>query len=107
MNAVGTPASRPPRVWTEDEKSLMVKQAGEREQQACIHGNQQVDARILSADVRMSDEEIALAVKHAEERAALDFGVQAEGSELQYRHTCAKDELVTRQRSEKAALKKK
>jgi hypothetical protein len=106
MNALGSGSEKPPRTWTEGEKSLMVKQAGERTRQQCVHGNEQVAARLLPVDAHMSDDEIALTIKHAEETAALDLTAQIEGSALQYRHACAKDEMLARHRNEKAALKK-
>lgn len=98
------PGAPPTKQHTQAEKDLMVKQAGERRRSTCVHSNEQVAIGALPQDRHMREEEIVLAVKHAQEWAALDVDQNNEFFVLQRKYVKLRSDLDARQKGEMASL---
>ena len=62
-----------PRRHDDKAKALIMRQTGESIALRCKAQNEQVDAGMLPPEERITDAQIALNVKHAQERAALEI----------------------------------
>lgn len=94
----------PTKQHTPAEKEIIVRHAGERRRVTCTQSNEQVKAGMLPQDQHMREEEIALAVKHSQEWAALDVDQNNEFFVLQRKYTKLRGDLDARQKGEIASL---
>ena len=85
-------------------RQIFVRQAGERQRQVCTWNNEQVAAGILPQENKLSDGEIELAVRHAQERSGMEIDKNNDECDLREKYAKLHAELDARQKSEVAAL---
>lgn len=91
----------PLRRHDEKAKELLVRQAGKLIEHRCHATNEQVKAGMLPPEAQLTEEQIALQMKHTEERAALGIDKNNEQYDLEKKYEGLFAALEARQQAER------